>query len=106
MTFLEADALEHPRTVMNEAIWRDQCPLIALHSAKQMGYPFSRDNMKRNPEKIPNLPDLFYLQRHKIVYRGEKRISKMLICSLDKFTLSGIIYLTRVSISQGIRFEM
>lgn len=73
VTFLEADALEHPRTVMNEAIWRDQCPLIALHSAKQMGYPFSGDNMKRNPEKIPNLPDLFYLQRHEIVYQGGKK---------------------------------
>ena len=50
VTFLGADALEDPETVMNEAIWRDQCPSIILHSAKQMGYPFSGENMKRNPE--------------------------------------------------------
>lgn len=49
LTFLGADALAG--TVMNEAIWRDQCPLIILHSAKQMGYPCSRESMKRNPEK-------------------------------------------------------
>lgn len=51
MTFLGAHALADPETVMNEAIWRDQCPSIILHSAKQMGYPFSGENTKRNPEK-------------------------------------------------------
>lgn len=50
VTFLRAHALEDPETVMNEAIWRDQCPSIILCSAKQMGYPFSRENMKSNPE--------------------------------------------------------
>lgn len=51
VTFRGADALEDPETVMNEAIWRDQGPSMILHSAKQMGYPFSRNTMKRNPEK-------------------------------------------------------
>lgn len=44
-------ALSDPETVMNEPIWRDQCPLIIFHSATQMGYPFSRETMKRNPDK-------------------------------------------------------
>lgn len=50
VTVLGADALEDPGTVMNEAIWRGQCPLTILHSAKQREYPLSRESMKGKPE--------------------------------------------------------
>lgn len=37
--------------VMNDSILKWQCPSISLHGAKQMGFPFSRDNSERDHKK-------------------------------------------------------
>lgn len=88
VTFLGTDALEDPETVMNEAIWRDQCPSIILHSAEQMGYPFSGENAKRNPEKslicLIFMEIVLFAQSCSIAIMGKLRIAKMLIRGLNK----------------------